>query len=104
MYSFNTYWTSKMIIDFLQRTVLIHSYLYYVLDSPVRSDKWYDDVCRQLIKEQSMKSERYIRDRTQYGYVFYDFDGSTGFDLFDRLNESDKEYIKTLSLNCLKGR
>ena len=48
MYTFNVYWTDKMKIDFLQRVVLIHSYLYYERDTTLWSDKKYDEVVKQL--------------------------------------------------------
>ena len=35
--------------------------------------------------------------KTQYGYVMYDFDGTTGFDLYSRLNEKDKRYLMQLA-------
>lgn len=93
MYSFPYLWTNKLKIDFLQRVVLIHSYLYYILDNPTWSDKKYDCVCMQLVKEQSKHSEQWITDNTQYGYVFYDFDGSTGFNLWYNLVEPHKRQI-----------
>ena len=34
---------------------------------------------------------------TQYGYIFYDFDGTTGFDLYDRLTEEDKKYMDAIT-------
>lgn len=94
MYQFPVYWTDKLKIDFLQRVVLIHSYLYYEKDSSIWNDKKYDEIAKQLVKKQSNKTKQWIRDKTQYGYAFYDFDGTTGFDLFDRLNEQDKKFIE----------
>lgn len=94
MYQFPVYWTPKLRIDFLQRVILIHSYLYYEKDSPIWNDKKYDEIAKQLVKKQSNKTKQWIRDKTQYGYAFYDFDGTTGFDLFDRLNEQDKKFVE----------
>ena len=85
MYNFPVYWTDKLKIDFLQRVILIHSYLYYEADNSVWSDKKYDEVARQLTN------------KTQYGYCFYDFDGTTGFDLWDRLNKEDKQRIQNIA-------
>lgn len=31
----------------------------------------------------------------------YDFDGTTGFDLYDRLNEHDKEYLMNIACHYL---
>lgn len=103
MYNFNIYWTDKLKINYLQRVILMHSHLYYIEDNPLISDKDYDSISKQLVELQKGKGVDWIKETTQYGYVFYDFDGSTGFDLYDRLNENDKKYIKILALNCLKG-
>lgn len=102
MYHFQTYWTPKLKIDFLQRVILIHSYLYYQKDNPVWSDKKYDEISKQLVKEQSEKTKQWVKDKTQYGYAFYDFDGSTGFDLWYRLNKNDKEYISHIAERIVK--
>lgn len=99
MYTFNVYWTDKMKIDFLQRVVLIHSYLYYERDITLWSDKKYDEVVKQLtvIQKQKTKSKSWIKHNTQYGYCFYDFDGTTGFDLWSRLKEEDRQLIKAIA-------
>lgn len=103
MYTFPAYWTDKLKIDFLQRVVLIHSYLYYEEDSPKWSDKKFDEIAQQLVREQQPYAKTTIRMYTQYGYVFYDFDGTTGFDLFSRLNGIDKQYIGKLAKQIIKG-
>lgn len=72
-------------------------------DSPVWSDKKFDDCCRQLIEEQDMVRQEWITDKTQYGYVFYDFDGNTGFDLWHKLSSKDKRFIECIGLQCLGG-
>lgn len=97
IYNFPVYWTEKMKIEFLQRVILIHSYLYYEKDNPVWSDKRYDAVAKQLVRMQEEHDRNGIKNNTQYGYVFYDFDGSTGFDLWDRLNRKDKRYISNIA-------
>lgn len=32
-------------------------------------------------------------EQTQYWYAMYDFDGSTGFDIYSRLNKRDQTYL-----------
>ena len=83
---------TKQKIEALQRYILVHSIIYYHLDDNVISDQKYDKVARLLARKQGEYSKEKIL-KTQYGYVFYDFDGSTGFDLLDRLNKSDKRYL-----------
>ena len=39
----------------------------------------------------------WVKVNTQYGYVFYDYDGTTGFDLFDRLKQKDKTMIQGIA-------
>lgn len=97
MYKFPVYWTDKLKVDFLQRVILIHSYLYYEKDSPVWSDRKYDEVAKQLTNIQNSREEQWIKQNTQYGYAFYDFDGSTGFHLWHRLNRKDKRCISNIA-------
>lgn len=96
MYEFHVYWTDKMKIDFLQRVILVHSYLYYEKDNSVWTDKHYDEIARQLLGLQKNKSKDWIVQNTQYGYVFYNFDANTGFDLLDRLTLKDKQIVKRI--------
>ena len=93
MYNFLTCWNKYDKISFLQRVILIHSYLYYMKDSPIWSDKKYDEIAKQLAFCQRHLTEYKIVTYTQYGYVFFDYDGTTGFDLFYRLKEIDKQVI-----------
>ena len=102
MYNFPVYWTDKLKIDFLQRVVLIHSYLYYEKDTTLWSDKKYDEVVKQLTIIQKQKTEQWIKQNTQYGYCFYDFDGTTGFDLWYRLNLKDRQMIKGIAERIVK--
>ncbi len=101
IYDFPVYWTQKQKVDFLQRVILAHSYLYYALDSPVWSDKKYDECCKQLVSEQTKMNKSVLKNETQYGYVFFDFDGTTGFDLCGRLKKDDLETIKKIT-NIMK--
>ena len=81
-----------MKINYLQRFILVNSYLYYMLDDSTITDKQFDEAAKQLVKLQS----GYDISKTQYGYVFYDFDGTTGFDLWERLTAVDQTVIKTI--------
>lgn len=90
------YWDTHTIISFLQRTVLIHSILYYELNTTVISDSEFDLLSKQLLHLQSKAKEEEL-EKSQYYYVFYDFDGTTGFDLWHRLKISDKDYLLKIS-------
>lgn len=81
-------------IDFLQREIIILSIAYYELDYNIVPDEKYDEVSRDLVK---LIKECPEREQSQYWYVFYDFDGTTGFDLRGRLTEKDNEYLTHLA-------
>lgn len=78
----------------IQRKILIHSILYYELDKSILSDEEFDKMCRRLLKGREHTKDYH---KTDYFYVFYDFDGSTGFDLYGRLEDDDKEYLTHLA-------
>lgn len=98
---FPTYWTMCERIEFLQRTILIHSYLYYERSTTFISDKSYDELAKQLVELQKCVCLYTLQD-TNYYYVFYDFDGTTGFDLWHRLKQDDKDYIAMIALSLGK--
>lgn len=104
VYKFPVYWTDKLKVDFLQRVILIHSYLYYEADNSVWSDRKYDEVAKQLTNIQNKHTTKWIKNKTQYGYCFYDFDGTTGFDLWDRLNKKDKRFIQNIAERIVNKR
>lgn len=102
MYRFPCYWTITQRINFLQRVILIHSYLYYKKDAPMWQDRQYDEISKQLQTEQNKVTKEYIKHNTQYGYAFYDWDASTGFHLWERLEKQDREYLLKI-IHLMKG-
>ena len=83
----------------LQRKILIHSILYYELNKTILSDAEFDKMCRKLLI--GIKHTKNYH-RSDYYYVFYDFDGSTGFDLYHRLEDDDKEYLMHIAEHVYK--
>lgn len=81
-------------INYLQRQIIICSIVYYELDDNLVSDYVYDSWCKQLVELQAECEEV---EQSNLWYVYYDFDGSTGFDLFYRLTDEDKEEFKQLA-------
>ena len=97
MYKRPLYWTDALFLNFLQSVILIHSYLYYESDNSIWTDKKYDETAKQLTEIQRKHNKQWLVHNTQYGYCMYDFDGTTGFDLWSRLTEHDKEHIKMIA-------
>lgn len=85
--------------SFLQRKIIINSIIYYELDDNIISDQQFDKMCKNLLKG-IQYTKNY--ERSDYFYVFYDFDGSTGFYLYHRLEDDDKEYLMHLAEHVLK--
>lgn len=96
----NPYWSNKLRIGSLQRWVIVQSIIYYELGSSIVADKVFDDNAKQLVQLQHDYPDEAIQ--SQYYYVFYDFDGTTGFDLYDRLSKKDKQYLMQLARHALR--
>ena len=95
----NPYWSVKTKMSVLQRWLIVHSIMYYELNDSVVSDKVFDTNARQLVDMQNEYSD--IAEETEYWYMFYDFDASTGFHLYDRLKENDKKYLTHIAQHVL---
>lgn len=95
------YWSEETKISYLQRRVIVYSIMYYEFNASCVTDFVYDAIVRQLTKMQKETDEKTLRS-TKYFYVFYDFDGSTGFYLYSRLSEEDKRVLKTIAYDVLK--
>ena len=93
MQKFPRRWDKITCINYLQRKIILNCIAYYYRNTNGLSDKDYDEISKQLVELQ--KTVDVIL--TQYGYIFYDFDGSTGFDLYDRLTEEDKKYMDAIT-------
>ena len=93
MQRFPRRWDKITCINYLQRKIILNAIAYYELDTSQLSDREYDELSKQLVE---MQKDVDIT-KTQYGYIMYDFDGTTGFDLYHRLNEHDKEYLMKIA-------
>ena len=92
--------TAKEKVEAIERQILVHSMLYYHMNESVISDKRFDKLSRLLADKISKLGPKKIAS-TQYGYVFQDFDGTTGFDLISRLNKADRKHIKVIATYVL---
>lgn len=95
------YWSNKTKIDYLQRRIIVYSILYYQYDKSIISDKDYDYLTKQYLELVENTSIEEFK-KTQYYYCFRDYDGSTGFDLFDLLSESDRDYLLKITEHIIK--
>ena len=98
MQKFPRRWDKITCINFLQRKIILNCIAYYQLNTNKLTDKEYDELSKQLV---SLQKDININD-TQYGYIMYDFDGTTGFDLYDRLNASDRQYLMNIACHVLQ--
>lgn len=91
----NPYWSNKLKMNSLQRWLIVHSILYYELNCSIVGDKVFDANAQQLVAMQKQFPKE--AKQTNYWYVFNDFDGSTGFHLYNRLKRKDKAYLKQIA-------
>lgn len=94
MQKFNETWTDLEKINFLERKIILLSIAYYEHNLSPISDHEYDEMCFQLV---DMLNKCKDREKTTYWYVFEDFDGNTGADLYKRLARKDKSYLNQLT-------
>lgn len=90
------YWSDNVKVSYLQRRIIVHSILYYELDHPIITDGQYNEISQQLVDMmKSVPADELVK--STYWYCMSDFDGSTGFDLYGRLNPQDQHYLMELS-------
>lgn len=94
------WWDNKTRINFIQRRIIVFSIMYYQLDESVLTDQEFDAASHQLVKLMN-ETPKSVLEKTKYWYCMYDFDGSTGFHLYGRLNPQDSEQLFNLA-NWLK--
>lgn len=83
-------------INFLQRLIIVHSYIYYELDDNVISDKEYDARARELVKYKNEYPELWLSSE-YYKQFGDDYNGATGFTLYHDLNEKQKTIIRSIA-------
>lgn len=86
------YWSNKTKIELLQRWILVHSYLYYELNTSVVDDHMYDANSKQLVNLQD--SHRKAFKESIYYYAMKEFDGSTGFGYVQKLNQEHYDLVE----------
>lgn len=82
-------------INFLQRFIIVHSYIYYELNDNVISDKFYDEKSKELAAQK--EAHPYLWRSSEYYKQFgEDYNGSTGFTLYHDLDDQQKEIIRSI--------
>ena len=86
-------------INFWQRYIIVHSKLYYFLDTNIISDKAYDEKSRMLVRmreeyPEEWKNSEYFQ---QFGEEYC---GNTGCDLLDGLTEHQLRIIDSI-IKCV---
>lgn len=88
-------------IDFLQRYIIVHSYIYYELNRSVISDKQYDAKAKELVRYKNEYPELW-KQSEYYKQFGDDYNGATGFTLYFDLTERQKEIIKSIAYMIYK--
>ena len=83
-------------INRLQRIIIVHSYLYYELDDSIISDTEYDAKARKLVEYKNDYPKLWTESMC-YNQFGDDYDGSTGFSLYDKLDDGQKEIIRLIA-------
>lgn len=82
-------------INWLQRYIIVHSYIYYQLNDNFIADHQYDEKSKLLVK----LKERYPEEwrRSQYYRQFgKDYNGATGMGLVESLSDRDMNTINAI--------
>ena len=82
-------------IDFLQRFIILHSYIYYELDNNYISDMEYDKKSKELVKYKNEYPDLW-KNSMYYKQFGDDYNGATGFTLYHDLDDEQKKIIRSL--------
>lgn len=83
-------------INWLQRFIILHSYIYYELNDNAISDRYYDMRSKELTEMKEAHPD--LWKTSEYYKQFGDeYNGSTGFSLYHALSEEQKEIIQVLA-------
>lgn len=90
-------------IDWLQRYIIVHSYIYYELNNNVIPDKEYDRRAKNLVKIKDKYPELW-KTSEYYKQFGDDYNGATGFTLYHDLDEHQQEIIRSIATLVLRKR
>lgn len=93
--------TTQEYIDWLQRYIIVHSYIYYELDGSTIPDKVYDAKARQLVKLKNNHPDLW-KNSMYYKQFNDDYNGATGFTLYHDLDDHQKEIIRSIAYRIVR--
>jgi len=96
----NPYFTILEKINLLCKWLTVHSIIYYVHHTNIVSDQIFDNNCKQLVN--MIENNPEIFKESHYHYYMHDFDGSTGFDLPNRLNLHHAKIMGDIADNLIR--
>ena len=88
--------TNQQYIDYLQRYIIVHSYIYYELNNNVISDREYDAKAKELVEYKNDYPELW-KNSMYYKQFGDDYNGSTGFTFYRELDEQQKKIIRSIA-------
>lgn len=88
-------------INFIQRFIIVHSYIYYELDNNIISDREYDKAGKDLVALKEQYPEFWKM--SEYYPQFKDYNGSTGFSLYHELDDKQKTKIRSIARYLIGG-
>ena len=88
-------------IDWLQRYIIVHSYIYYEIGDSVISDREYDIKSKELVKYKDEYPELW-KSSMYYKQFGDDYNGATGFTLYHDLDDRQKEIIHSIVRTIIK--
>lgn len=83
-------------INFLQRCIIVHSYLYYERDASIIPDQIFDAKSRELVKYKIEYPELW-RSSEYYKQFGDEYSGATGFTLYNDLNGRQRTIIRAIA-------
>lgn len=88
--------TIQEYINFLQRYIIVHSYIYYECNSNIISDKDYDAKAKELVRYKNEYPELW-KSSMYYKQFTDEYNGSTGFTLYHDLDPHQQEIIRSIA-------
>jgi hypothetical protein len=86
-------------IDYACRQIIVHSIIYYDMNTNIITDKQYDAKMKYLGK--LIKENQDILSQCYYYNCLKDFDPSTGFDLKYKLTDEHRKYLEHIAQNVI---